>query len=312
MASRFHVNGYDNVYKLMCDSDPYPVSVFDDKPDVKMARDAFIKDLAFVFDQMRVALCCLGNIRLISDPDLMSTRVYETSPNFYYTAIRSFVNTCVMSVARLYPKSGNGLSLYSLLSAANKNSDIFSIGYVHGDGTVIKHQYGYVLHDAADVECALKIFRAQPDILAGYVPKINTIFRAGPVDMVKFLNSRVRMQDISEIVENVTFQRDKYYAHSEKEYVLNYNRLASEHPVVLSNFEFLLYFAEITCAILSAMLFHDAFFVVADNRFDILRTWSCVDSAYGDKIRNILHDITKQREIVLGKLIFDLDDDELG
>ena len=136
-------------------------------------------------------------------------------PAFYQLAEKSFIHVCIIELAKLYDY-GSDAGLEKLINICEANQNLF-LKKFHNELT----------------DCNTDEIVRSYDI---------------PVDIKKDIeDARNKIENIKEVILNLKGQRDKFYAHLDKEYQKNPSLLITDYPLNYGNIKELIKTATLIC-----------------------------------------------------------------
>lgn len=176
--------------------------------------------------------------------------VINEFPAFYQLAEKSFIHVCIIELAKLYDY-GSEAGLEKLINICEANQNLFLKKF----------------HNAI-IDCETDEIGRSYDIL---------------VDIKKDINdARNKIENIKEIILNLKGQRDKFYAHLDKQYQKNPSSLITDYPLNYGDIKELIKTATIIC-----------------NTFyqDLCRTAHACQTSNWDDINNVFKMVKEYKEI---------------
>lgn len=174
----------------------------------------------------------------------------KVSPAFYHTVYDALMKACFMEIAKLYDSSNGVVSIGTLLAKCAENQDLFpeyrETMTVEHDGTAFSYQIPYQHQLKPQEE---RFFKAQ-------VESDRTLFAIFSIPDAENAPVRVdltfpeflalyqkRFCALSKKREDIRMQRNKLYAHNDKQRILSNENLTDRHPILYPDIQEMIDFA---------------------------------------------------------------------
>lgn len=189
------------------------------------------------------------------------TQEMQLSPAFYSIIYQALQKACFIEIAKLYDKTQRVVNVGSLIQFCKENLSLFpeyrkNIEYEEG-GRKYTFKIPYQHHLKPTEECFLKEkVQSQREILRIFdVPSANTIPIQVDLTFQELLELyQKRFCSLSKMQENIRMQRNKIYAHNDKESLLDEDIVINNNPVFYKDIQELIDFAlDITQMILGIL-----------------------------------------------------------
>ena len=159
----------------------------------------------------------------------------KMSPAFYQTIHGALMKACFMEIAKLYDSSNGVVSIGTLLAKCAENQDLFpeyrETMTVEHDGTAFSYQIPYQ-HQLKPQEERFNI----PDAENAPV-RVDLTF---PEFLALY---QKRFCALSKKREDIRMQRNKLYAHNDKQRILSNENLTDRHPILYPDIQEMIDFA---------------------------------------------------------------------
>jgi hypothetical protein len=185
----------------------------------------------------------------------------QLSPAFYSIIYQALQKACFMEIAKLYDKTQRVVNVGSLIQSCKENLSLFpeyrqNIEYEE-DGRKYTFQIPYQHHLKPTEECFFKEkVQSQREVLRIFdVPSADTIPIQVDLTFQELLELyQKRFRSLSKMQENIRMQRNKIYAHNDKESLLDEDIVTKNNPVFYKDIQELIDFAlDITQMILGIL-----------------------------------------------------------
>lgn len=190
---------------------------------------------------------------------------YETemqmSSAFYQVVYDALQKACFMEIAKLYDKSDKVFSIGLLIKQCKDNISIFSeyrntIEYeVDGQKHIFSVPYQHYIKPAEEcffkkeVQSQRELYKILNNSPKDSIPvSVNLKFS----EFLEFYYKR--FCSLSKKQENIRVQRNKIYAHNDKEKILNLNEIMEKNPIYYNDIQELIEFAlDVTKLVISSL-----------------------------------------------------------
>lgn len=203
----------------------------------KLSKEDFSNLLKQFFSRITYVTDCFEIYKHLKDLKKKYLKQLNYAPAFFSTITYSLVNTFIIELWKLYDNRSL-TSIWSLIPQSQKNKSLF----------MKKHKIGYLDEDTN--ECK--------DISSVQIDIDNEL-----MDCRKLLNNNAKR------IDNLRNQRNKFFAHLDKNYGNNTKKLVDDFPVTFKDIEILLQTANEICNKISVAFDESWHFTKSSNVFDI-------------------------------------------
>lgn len=172
------------------------------------------------------------------------------SPAFYQTVYSSLVEACFMKIAKLYDKSGDAVTIGSLLKECQNNLSLFpkypapETIEVDGDKVTIQNLYWHWLKPEEECLCKKYVAKQRKLLKKCGIPSYETTPIKVELTFSQLLiHYQERYCSFSKKIGNIRKCRNKKYAHNDEKQFMGLENVIEKNPIFYTDLRNLIDFA---------------------------------------------------------------------
>lgn len=172
------------------------------------------------------------------------------SPAFYQTVYSALMKSCFMEIAKLYDKSGDAVTIGSLLKECEKNITLFpeypkpDIIEVDGEKITIQDLYWHWLRPEEECLCKEYVAKQRELFKECGIPSYETTpIKVEMTFSQLFSHYQKRFYSFSKKIKNIRESRNRKYAHNDEKQFMGVENFIEKHPVFYTDLRELIDFA---------------------------------------------------------------------